>query len=501
LNVLVVDDDEVDRMAVRRLGEGLGFQVAEAGSLGQAMTRLRDHPSAVDCVLLDYSLPDGDGFSALAAFGVAKVLVPVVMLTGLDDADVVVRLLNAGAADYLPKRALSRDRLDQVVRRASRASLAERERQLAETRIQNQQSLLNAVIEQLPAGLIIADPHGRILLRNARSLEMLGADLAHAETLAELVAGSARLPDVPRGRQALAAALGGGDAESEDFKVVGARGSAVVRLRRLDVIGDDGAKAATLIQFDDLTELRATEAYQRQVMAIASHDLRNPLSAIAMNAAILARADSLPDDRRVKTATRITSSASRMGRMIEDLFDYTAAALGKGIPVRLRTCDLGVIADDAVNEARAAHAGREFSLRKQGDLRGTWDPDRLHQVLQNLLGNAVKYSAAGTAVAVTCATVPDGKALDLSVENQGEPIAPEFLPHVFEAYRRGPGAGRHSLGLGLYIVRRIVDAHSGTITVRSARGEGTCFTVRLPKQPPAVDQALLTPPKGHTKPG
>jgi signal transduction histidine kinase len=502
LNVLVVDDDEVDRMAVRRLGEGLGFQVDEAGSLGQAMARLRENPGAVDCVLLDYSLPDGDGFSALAAFGVAKVAVPVVMLTGLDDADVVVRLLNAGAADYLPKRALSRDRLDQVVRRASRASLAERERQSAEARVQSQQRLLNAVIEQLPAGLIIADPQGRILLRNARSLEMLGADLADAVTLAELVAGSARLPDVPQGRQALAAALGGDSAVAEqDFNVAGARGSAVVRLRRLDVIGDDGAKVATLIQFDDLTELRGTEAYQRQVMAIASHDLRNPLSAIAMNAAILARGDSLPDDRRVKTAVRISSSASRMGRMIEDLFDYTAAALGKGIPVRQRACDLGAIADDAVNEARAAHAGREFLLRKQGDLHGTWDPDRLHQVLQNLLGNAVKYSVAGSAVTVGCAEAPDAAAIDLSVENQGEAIAPEFLPHVFEAYRRGPGGGRHSLGLGLYIVRRIVDAHSGTIQVRSVRGEGTCFTVRLPKQPPAVDQALLTPPRGHGKLG
>jgi signal transduction histidine kinase len=275
----------------------------------------------------------------------------------------------------------------------------------------------------------------------------------------------------------------------------------VVRLRRHDVVGDDGgqAVAASLIQFVDLTELRTTEAYQRQDMAIASHDLRNPLSAIAMNAAILARADGIADERRVKTAARITSSAARMGRMIEDLFDYTAAALGKGIPVRYRAVDLSTIVDEAVSEARAAHAGRDFPLRREGDLRGTWDPDRLHQVLQNLLGNAVKYSPAGSAIPVTCVEVPAFDAIDLTVQNSGESITPEFLPHIFDAYRRGPGAGRNSLGLGLYIVRRIVEAHGGSITVTSSAPEGTRFTIRLPKHVADAGKPLITPPSGLAK--
>lgn len=502
LSILVVDDDEIDRLAVRRLGEGLGFAVDEASSLGEAMTRLSRPESVghVDCVLLDFTLPDGDGFSALANFGAAKLDVPVVMLTGLEDADVVVRLLNAGAADYLPKRALSRDRLDQVVRRVSRASLAERERRVAEARLLGHQQLLGAVIEQLPSGLIISDHEGRILLRNARSLEVLGADLEQAQTLAELIALSASLPDVPRGRQALAHALGNTvEKESDDFKVAGPHGEVVVRLRRHEVVGDDDRAVASLILFADVTELRAMEAYQRQVMAIASHDLRNPLSAIAMNAAILGRADNVADERRVKTAARITSSAARMGRMIEDLFDYTAAALGKGIPVRYRSIDLATIVDEAVSEARAAHAGREFILRRDGNLQGTWDPDRLHQVLQNLLGNAVKYSPAAAPIGVSCVEVPEASAVDLTVQNRGDVIPAELLPHVFDAYRRGPGGGRHSLGLGLYIVRRIVEAHGGIIGVSSTAAEGTRFIIRLPKYIRESAKPLITPPSGHAK--
>ena len=504
LSILVVDDDEVDRMAVRRLGEGLGFSVEEASSLREAMARLTSQPTArpIACVLLDFTLPDGDGFSALATFAGAKLDVPVVMLTGLDDADVVVRLLNAGAADYLPKKALARDRLDHVVRRVSRASLAERDRRLAEAQLTGQQRMLAAVIEQLPSGLIITDHEGRILLRNARSLEMLGADLGGTQTLGELIALSATLPDVPRGRQALAHALGNSvEKESEDFRVAGPRGEVVVRLRRHDVVGEDGGQrvAASLILFADVTELRATESYQRQVMAIASHDLRNPLSAIAMNAAILARAETINDDRRVKTAARITSSATRMGRMIEDLFDYTAAALGKGIPVRYRAIDLSAVVEEAVSEARAAHAGREFQLRREGTLQGTWDPDRMHQVLQNLLGNAVKYSPAGTPISVTAVEVPEVGAVDLVVHNSGETIAPELLPYVFEAYRRGPGGGRHSLGLGLYIVRRIVEAHGGSIGVTSTRTQGTQFQIRLPKNAGDANRTILTPPGGYSQ--
>jgi signal transduction histidine kinase len=216
-----------------------------------------------------------------------------------------------------------------------------------------------------------------------------------------------------------------------------------------------------------------------------------------MNAAILARAESIGDDRRVKTAARITSSAARMGRMIEDLFDYTAAALGKGIPVRYRAVDLSTVVEEAVSEARAAFAGREFLLRREGSLQGIWDPDRMQQVLQNLLGNAVKYSPAATPIAVTAVEAPEAAAVDLIVHNGGEIIAPELLPHVFDAYRRGPGGGRHSLGLGLYIVRRIVEAHGGLISVTSTRAEGTRFQIRLPKDAGDTGRTVLTPPAGY----
>lgn len=229
-------------------------------------------------------------------------------------------------------------------------------------------------------------------------------------------------------------------------------------------------------------DLEASEAYQQQVMAIVSHDLRNPLSAIAMNAAILAKGERMTEERRLKTVARITSSAARMGRMIEDLFDYTVATVGKGIPIRPRDADVAAIASEAVNETRAGAPGRVLNLEVAGNLQGVWDPDRLHQVLQNLLGNALKYGDPAAAIEVRCVELAGGESIEIDVDNRGEAISPELLPHVFDAYRRGPGAGRHSLGLGLYIVRRIVEAHQGTILVTSSVEAGTRFAVRLPRK-------------------
>ena len=505
---LVVDDDEVDRMAVRRLGEGLGWRVQEASTLAQALAWFggRDVHEAVDCVLLDFNLPDGDGFASLAAFATARVEAPVVMLTGLEDADVAVRLMTAGAADFLPKRMLSGERLEQVLTRATRVRRAERERLATEHLLLAQQGLLAAVVEQLPSALLITDRAGRILLRNAKAVELFGAELASASSITEL-AQRAEAPSSAAsfGRAELVRALAAAEDTEEDFKLASPLGEIAVRLRRLDVVGDgDDGQAkpiARLALFSDVTELRATEAYQRQVMAIASHDLRNPLSAISMNAAILSRADPMTDDRRIRTAARITSSGNRMARMIEDLFDYTLAALGKGIPIRYRAVDLAVIAEEAVSEARAAHAGRQFSLRKEGDLHGVWDSDRLHQILQNLLGNAVQYGDATSPIGISCVEDVEAGTVEICVQNQGEPIPAELLPHVFEAYRRGAGAGRSGLGLGLYIARRVVEAHRGLISVASSEEAGTQFTVRLPKRQPEVvgDKAIITPPRGHGK--
>jgi signal transduction histidine kinase len=135
-----------------------------------------------------------------------------------------------------------------------------------------------------------------------------------------------------------------------------------------------------------------------------------------------------------------------------------------------------------VEEVRLAHPDREVRVVSSGDGTGEWDGDRLAQVITNLVNNALAYSPPGTPVRVETRGV-DGSVL-LGVHNAGRPIPPELLPHLFEPMTRGRSgdSGSRSIGLGLFIVANIVHAHGGTIEVRSEEGEGTTFTVKLPRR-------------------
>src|SRR5512135_3343336 len=118
-------------------------------------------------------------------------------------------------------------------------------------------------------------------------------------------------------------------------------------------------------------------SFVQQIAESASHDLRTPLSVIMVNAAVLARAEPLDDARRIKAAKRIVANASRMNRMIADLFDFTLAELGIATSYRMTDTDLGDLALKAVQDARAVHSGRNIAIERNGELRGRWDQDKL----------------------------------------------------------------------------------------------------------------------------
>lgn len=228
-------------------------------------------------------------------------------------------------------------------------------------------------------------------------------------------------------------------------------------------------------------ELKQRADFEQQLIGIVSHDLRNPLNAISISANLLVRDEGL-GERSMKGARRILSSAERAARMIRDLLDFTQARLGGGIPVERKSSDLHNDVSAALEELQHTHPERELQLIREGDTRGEWDPDRIAQVVTNLVGNALKYSAAGTPVAVRIRG--DESAVVLEVHNRGEPIAPERLPHLFKPLSRGAATvdvQTRSIGLGLYIVDSIVRAHGGRVEARSTAADGTTFTVWLPR--------------------
>ncbi|AGC41905.1 sensory box histidine kinase [Myxococcus stipitatus DSM 14675] len=276
-------------------------------------------------------------------------------------------------------------------------------------------------------------------------------------------------------------------------------GSWAVIEDRGHVVRDDTGTALRMVgAMHDVTERRAAEEearrraeFEQLLIGIVGHDLRNPLSAITMASTTLLRREYL-DERQRKVIDRILSSAERATRMLRDVLDFTQARLGGGIPMQPQPLDLHELTRQVLDEVRLAHPERSLEFEFSGDGAGVWDPDRLAQVLTNLVNNALSYSPSECPVLVRTHGTHD--AVTLSVHNMGVPIPAELLPRLFEpmkrAERRDPKEGR-GLGLGLFIVKHIVDAHGGRLRVRSDEKEGTLFVVRLPRR--LMVQALGMP--------
>jgi signal transduction histidine kinase len=219
-------------------------------------------------------------------------------------------------------------------------------------------------------------------------------------------------------------------------------------------------------------------------LAILAHDLRNPLNAMTMSAAVLTET-AAQDPDSADLASQISASAAAMGRMIGDLLDFTASGLGATMPVSPAPVDLAPLCREVVDETRAAHPRRTLRYEAHGDLTGQWDAARLRQVVSNLLGNAVQHGGDAAPIELTAR----GAASDvrLVVRNGGPPIPPDALHTIFDPLVRGESfdARKHrrpgSIGLGLYVAREVVAAHGGTIDVTSSADAGTVFTVTLPR--------------------
>lgn len=238
---------------------------------------------------------------------------------------------------------------------------------------------------------------------------------------------------------------------------------------------------ARLFEAEQTARLEAerTGKLQQQLMAVVGHDLRTPLSAILAASHVLAgRTDLTPEQDRL--VARISASASRMSAIIRDLVDFGRTRQGLGIAIQKQRADVAGVVRAALAELGEPDQGRA-RLLAHGDTSVECDAGRILQVASNLVANALRH-AAGQEVTVEVAGLPSE--VVLSVHNDGPPIPPELLPHVFQPFRQDEGSGAPvgSSGLGLFIVREIVAAHDGSVAVTSDAESGTTFTVHLPRE-------------------
>ena len=219
----------------------------------------------------------------------------------------------------------------------------------------------------------------------------------------------------------------------------------------------------------------------KAIMGIVGHDLRTPISTVLSAAELLLMRGGL-GEKDAELTRKIVRSASRAGRLIDQVLDLTRSRLGGGIPIDPVPFDLNDLCWQVMNETELNHPNRPLRVDLRGELGGVWDRDRLYQLLGNLVGNAVQHGEPRTAIDLRA----HGRATEVVIEvvNRGEPIPAEMLPFIFDAFRQVRTAHptrAGGLGLGLFIAKEIARAHGGSITVASSEREGTTFAVSLPR--------------------
>ncbi|HEX7453543.1 MAG TPA: HAMP domain-containing sensor histidine kinase [Polyangiaceae bacterium] len=245
----------------------------------------------------------------------------------------------------------------------------------------------------------------------------------------------------------------------------------------------EAARSGRVTAESESDQLRAAAQFRERLLGIIGHDLRNPLNSIVVAAQLLAEGNNLPG-RGAWLASRIIESGQRMGRMIDQLANFTRARSGGGFELELVPCDLAHICRDVIDELQLG-SPRQIRLAIEGNVCGTWDRDRIAEVLSNLMSNALDHAATSTAVLVRARE--DNGWVVAEVENEGASIAPDLVDSIFNAFRRTRADVQREaghLGLGLYISREIALAHGGSLEVESATGR-TTFTLRVPRVPPA----------------
>jgi signal transduction histidine kinase len=248
------------------------------------------------------------------------------------------------------------------------------------------------------------------------------------------------------------------------------------------------AELEALMRFDEAIDQAIAEAVERyardmeetreRFLAILSHDLRNPLGAITASASFLVEVGEL-NEEDAKLVGTIQRAAARMTQLVADMLELALHRLGDTMPIQRDGMNVGDLVKAVVAEVRASYPKANILVSSDGDLKGDWDGARLAQALTNLIGNAVQHGDTRRPIRVSARG--DESEVTIEVRNNGRTIPADQLQRIFDAGKPGTvRSDRRHLGLGLFIVNKIVDAHGGSIEVDSANAE-TAFTIHLPR--------------------
>lgn len=457
--VWIVDDSALDAERARRLlGEECDVEVFRDGSA--ALERLADSP-APDVMVLDWVMPGISGvdvckFLRSAEGGHAQV--GVLLLTTHRHTEQIVEGLSAGANDYLAKPYADAELVARV-----RALI--RTRQLLE-RAEQAEALSFRLLQTAPDALIALDDAFEIKFVNDSARAALQADHVVGRPLAEI------LPELAQRLRAQPVAAHGLGADV----AIGDRFFSATR-RSLP-----SSKAfSTIISLRDVTERRRLDTRRLDFYSIIAHDLRTPLHALNLRTKLMLQgrhgvlADGMQADLHKMDAN--------LQSLMEMINDFLELARLDNVSYELQTAeiDLGKLVAETMETLRPQLEAHELTWKREVEerTRVVGDARRLQQVLTNLISNAVKFT--GDRGTITTRVARRDQDVEVSVTDTGRGIEPQSLPTLFERYTRARGNDKvQGTGLGLMIVREIIEAHGGKVGVESTVGVGSRFWFRMP---------------------
>jgi PAS domain S-box-containing protein len=487
--VLVVDDNPATRYSTARVVRAAGFKTVEAGSGTEALEQVTQGVSAV---VLDVHLPDMDGFEVCRVIRSrpATATLPVVHLSAafVRNEDRVTGL-NAGADGYMVhpvEPAVLVGTLQALIRART-----------AEDQMRRSERRFRAIYDQAQSGIALLDSQGRFADANPALLQMLGrGDEILGKALSDLAPPKWRA-GVERNT---AAPAEGGAPWRGEFPLLTADGRELHLEWSISAHVEPGVRVAIAIDVSDRHELeqRRLDVLEREqaarvvaerhsrtkddFIAVLSHELRTPLNAIVGWVHILKRRGVLPEGMRGIEA--IERNAKTQARIISDILDVSRINSGK-LRLEREWADPAELITSSIESLGASISERR--LQVDADVEGAHqqasiDTGRYQQIFWNLMTNAIKFSPEGGRIRV--ALQRQGERLVLEVQDYGQGIAPEFIPHLFDRFTQSDGPGNRShggLGLGLSIVKHLVDLHGGTVVASSeGLGLGTLMRVEMP---------------------
>jgi PAS domain S-box-containing protein len=476
--LLLVDDIEENLVALEALLRRDDAEILIAHSGNEALELILLHEFSL--ALIDVQMPEMDGFelAELMRGTQRSKYIPIIFVTaGAGDALRVFRGYESGAVDFLFKPIdphMLRQKADTFIR------LDQQKKQLAAqyTRIQANEALLRAMMDATSALISVKDVAGRYVTVNKQYGDLLAAKPDTVAASSDFDFFPQPVAEALRRNDALAISQGSSIQVEEKFDVGDA--SRTFLSNKVPLRNAQGQVWGVCSVATDITDIKRMEAElehaiqaREDVLAVVSHDIRNFLQAIRSGVQMLAtRKDSLSEDVRNMIYERIKITVDLMTRMITDLMDMANIRVGR-IAVSMRPEIISNLIREAVvvHEPLAQDKGIKLVTRiEEATDIVECDRERVLQVLSNILGNAIKFSQGGR---IEVNVARSGDHLQISVSDSGPGIATEDLPHVFDAYWSGSDNRGRGTGLGLYITKRIMEAHGTKIWIESRLGAGT----------------------------